>query len=330
MTERSPKDAALAIEAGDLERLERLLTDSPELLSARDEDGRTLLDLAARTLTGNIAIPASPGTPAQRAAVQLILRRGADPAAGDADGWTPLHTAAMAGHADLAGDLIAAGAPLAADAHGKRGATPLAYALFYAKDHMARVLQPLHPDNLRTAAAVGVDPANGFERFFEGDELTADARAGLDFHGPTFFPAWQRTFERQEVLDEALTWAARNERPDSMAALTARGADVNANPYRGTALLWACYSDRVNAARWLLDNGADPDLRHDWGGSGHGVGAVAMHLAAQYGALGCLELLLERGADPTIADGAYGGTPLDWAEHAGATEATALLKSRSS
>jgi len=30
-----------------------------------------------------------------------------------------------------------------------------------------------------------------------------------------------------------------------------------------------------------------------------------MHLAAQYGALGCLRLLLDRGADPTITDGAY-------------------------
>ena len=63
--------------------------------------------------------------------------------------------------------------------------------------------------------------------------------------------------------------------------MAALGADINANPFRGTPLLWACYSDKVEAAAWLLDHGADPDLRHDWGGEGHGVDAVAMHLAAQ-------------------------------------------------
>ena len=113
-----------------------------------------------------------------------------------------------------------------------------------------------------------------------------------------------------------------------MQALVDLGADVNANPVRGTPLLWACYSDRVEAAAWLLDHGADPDLRHDWGGEGHGVQAVAMHLAAQHGAVDCLNLLLDRGADPTVVDAAHGGTPLGWAEHGGATAAVEILKQR--
>ena len=113
-----------------------------------------------------------------------------------------------------------------------------------------------------------------------------------------------------------------------MAELVARGARVNANPFRGTPLLWACYSDKVEAAAWLLDHGADPDLRHDWGGEGHGVRAVAMHLAAQHDAVGCVKLLLDRGADATVVDGTHGGTPLGWAEFGGATRAAALLKER--
>ncbi len=99
-------------------------------------------------------------------------------------------------------------------------------------------------------------------------------------------------------------------------------------PFRGTPLLWACYSDKVEAAVWLLDHGADPDLRHDWGGEGHGVQAVAMHLAAQHGAVDCLNLLLDRGADPTVVDAAHGGTPLGWAEHGGATAAVEILRRR--
>ena len=85
---------------------------------------------------------------------------------------------------------------------------------------------------------------------------------------------------------------------------------VNASAFRGAPLLWACYTDKVEAVAWLLDHGADPDLRHDWGGDGHGVSAVAMHLAAQNGAVGCLMLLLDRGTDHTIVDGAHGGAPL--------------------
>ena len=90
----------------------------------------------------------------------------------------------------------------------------------------------------------------------------------------------------------------------------------------------ASRADKVEAAAWLVDHGADPDLRHDWGGEGHGVAAVAMHLAAQHGAVGCLEVLLDHGADPTIVDGAHDGTPLGWAEYSQATDPVALFRRR--
>ena len=75
-----------------------------------------------------------------------------------------------------------------------------------------------------------------------------------------------------------------------MSQLVNFGANVNSDPYCGTPLLWAIYSDSISAARWLLDHRTDPDLKHDFGGLGHGGGAVAMHLAAQYGAINCLRL----------------------------------------
>ena len=316
--------AAAAASGGDLKTLKRLLTSSPEVLTASGSDGRTLLDLACRAATGDIAIPHKPGTPEQHAAVDLILEAGADPSAPDIHNWTPLHTAAMAGHADLAQRLIAAGASVESEAHGERGASPLSYALFYAKAYMGEVLIPIYPDNLRTAAALG----NGIERFFDGAVLTPDAYRGLDFYAPDFFPACHRKQNRQEVIDEALSWAARNNQCDAMSALLARGADVNANVFRGTPLLWACYSDKVEAASWLLDHGAHPDLRHDWGGEGHGVDAVAMHLAAQYNCVRCLNLLLDHGADPTVVDGAYHGTPKEWAEFHGSIDAVEILNRR--
>ena len=325
MADSALTQAAVAARAGDLDSLERVLSESPDVIAARDGHGRTLLDLACRAVTGDIAIPLEPGTPQQHAAVDRILAAGADPSAADDDGWTPLHTAAMAGHLDLARRLVAAGASVRANAHGRDGGTPLSYALFYAKAYMAEALTPVHPDNLRTAAALGRE----LDRFFGRDgELAPAAIEGLGFYAPVFFPCWERTRSRQEVLDEALTWAARNNQCGSMQALVDLGADVDANPCRGTPLLWACYSDKVEAAAWLLDHGADPDLRHDWGGEGHGVQAVAMHLAAQHGAVGCLNLLLDRGADPTVVDAAHGGTPLGWAEHGGATAAIEILERR--
>ena len=324
MTKQTLAQAVAAARGGDVDSLRAVLVHSPEVVTAVDADGRTLLNHACRAATGDIAIPLDSGTPGQHAAVDLVLQAGADPSTPDRDGWTPLHTTGMAGHSDLARRLLEAGASPQTDAYGKVGGSPLSYALFYAKAYMGQVLTPLYPDNLRTAAGLG----NDLDRFVKDNELTADAHFGLDFYAPEFFPTWTRTFERQEVLDEALTWAARNNQCEVMAALVGLGADVNANPFRGTALLWACYSDKVDAATWLLDHGADPDLRHDWGGEGHGVDAVAMHLAAQHNCVGCLNLLLDRGADPMIVDGAHGGTPADWAEYGGATDALDILRYR--
>lgn len=333
MTDLDSKDGPLerldkaseAARSGDVAGLQSILETTPSVLEARDPEGNTLLGLACRAATGDIAIPPDPGTPGQHAAVDLILAKGADPSAESGEGWTPLHVAAMSGHVDLARRLLAAGASRDARLLGCDGGSPLSLALFYAKGEVAEVLAvPPVPDNLRSAAGLGRE----LERFVDGDQLTPQARVGLEFYRPLLaFPEWQRTLDRQETLDEALTWAARNNQCASMAKLVQLGADVNANPYRGTPLLWAIYSNNIAAATWLLDHGADPNLRHDFGGAGHGVNAVALHLAAQFGALECLRLLLDRGADCSIADGAHGGTPIEWAQFCGTEAAVEIFES---
>ncbi len=325
---RHPQDilqsASTAAREGNLEALTMLIDDMPEVLSARDAEGETLLTLACRWATGDIAIPPVDGTPEQHQAVDLVIARGADLNATNNDDRTALHCAAMAGHNDLARRLIKAGASLEGRLFDQDGGSPLALALFYAKTETGEILaNPATPDNLRHAASLGDD----LDRFKTATELTPEASTGLDFYRPLkLFPDWERNYDDQEVLDEALTWSARNNQVKSLASLVEMGANINANPYRGTALLWAVYSDKVEAATWLLDNGADPDLKHDFGGDGHGVQAVAMHLAAQHSALNCLRLLLDRGADTTIVDGAHGSTPEGWANFSGAEDSVAVLQ----
>jgi ankyrin repeat protein len=318
------KLAVRTARAGDVVALEQILRDEPSVLEARDSEGHTLLGLACKAATGDVALPPAAGTPQQHAAVDAILAAGADPSAAAANGWAPLHTAATTGNVDLIRRLLAAGAKREGQLLGTRGGSPLALALFYAQARNVELLaEPPVPDNLRTAAALN----RSIQRFVDGELLVPQAADGTDFYRPSVgFPVWNRTNSRQELLDEALSWAARNDACEAMAELVRLGADVNSNAYRGTPLLWAIYADRVAAATWLLDRGADPNLRHDFGGQDHGVAAVAMHLAAQFACLKCLRLLLDRGADPTIEDAAYKATPLGWAEHHGATDAVVTLR----
>ena len=321
-------EAALAaVRVGDVALVERLLAADPELVRERDPDGFTLLNLACKVATGDVALPPLPGTPEQHAAVDRILAAGADPSAAANDGWAPLHAAAMTDHVELARRLLAAGASRDGRLMNVAGGSPLSLALHYGKRDVAELLAtPPVPDNLRSAAALG----RPLERFVAGSSLTAEAHVGCEFYRPsTGFPEWQRDYSRRELLDEALGWAARNGRIESMHQLLLLGANVNANPYRGTALLWAAYADQADAAAWLLDNGADPDLQHDFGGSAHGRGAVALHLAAQFSCLKVLRLLLERGANPNIEDSAFYATPLGWARHENATESVAILEEHS-
>lgn len=309
---------------GAAEELRAVLGSFPELLQAQDEDGQTLVNFACRVVTGDVSRPPVRGTPAQDAALDVLLDAGCDLATVDQKGFAPLHVAAMASHSDLARRLLAAGAPRTGRVYGTEGGTPLSLALFYGEGDVSRLLaDPPEPDNLRTAAALGRELA----RFFEGDVLTAQASVGTDFTlgwcGRPFTP---RTNSRQQLLDEALCWSARNEQVGSMAALCERGADVNGNPFRGTPLTYAAAHNRAKSVFWLLDHGADPNLKHDFGGEGHGCQAVALHLAAQYGALEAIRVLVDGGAALNLRDGNFDATPRQWAEHVGADESAKLLE----
>jgi ankyrin repeat protein len=127
---------------------------------------------------------------------------------------------------------------------------------------------------------------------------------------PAFRP-WRPSNDAGEILAEALTYAARNGRIDAMAFLIERGADVNAEPYNGTALHWAVARRKPQAIAWLLDHGADINRRAAFGGT---KGVTLLHVAAAWeGNPDAARLLLARGADRSIKDAEQASAPASWA-----------------
>ncbi|HEY1538943.1 MAG TPA: ankyrin repeat domain-containing protein [Solirubrobacteraceae bacterium] len=305
-----------AIEARDVDALREQLECSPEIARAQATNGNDLLGMATATHDERL--------------VSLLLARGADPASANVHGSTALHQAAYAGLPALAALLIEAGAPVGAQGRGE-GGTPLVVALFWGHARTAELLagHGIEPGNLRTAAGLGrcdlVEQLVG-----AGGELEPRAGARRGYYRPhSGFPAWQPSDDPREILDESLAWAARNDRTDVLDVLVARGADLEADVYRGTALTWAAASDRRAALQRLLALGADPNGRSSFGGPDHGERATPLHLAAGGGHREAVELLLAAGADPRLRDGCHDSTPAGWAEHAGGhAELVALLRER--
>jgi ankyrin repeat protein len=225
--------------------------------------------------------------------------------------------------------LLDAGAPVDVSARGD-GGTPLVVALFWGNRTAAELLAEhgVFPRNLRAAAGLG--RLDLIDELISADGLPATgAGAQRGFYRPhSGFPAWQSSDEWREILDEALSWAARNDRVGAVDTLVARGAALDADVYRGTALAWAAACGHTATIHRLVALGADPDRRTTFGGPDHGERASALHLAAQDGHVDAIRALLDLGADPTLTDALHGSTPAGWAEHGGKRAARDLLRER--
>jgi ankyrin repeat protein len=291
-----------AIEADDRDRLVELLDRFPDLVVQRGTNGNDLLGMA-----GALEI------------VSVLLDRGADPNRGNDYGWTKLHQAGYGNDRELATLMLAAGARTDLFARGD-GGTPLVVALFWGHREVTDLLGR-EPRNLRVAAGLG---DTELIRELAGTPQAGAHRGFYRPHGG--FPAWQPSDEPQEVLDEALVWAAKCDRVDAIRLLVELGADVNADPYRGTPLTWAAVNGRVAAVRTLVELGADPNRRGTFGGPDHGEGVPAINVAAQAGQREAVVTLRELGADPRIRDSVHGGDALGWARQGGNPDLADVLE----
>ncbi|SDH20554.1 Ankyrin repeat [Lentzea fradiae] len=298
---RRPRPFARAYQAIEMRNpgeLKAIITRDPWLVKASGTNGNDLLGLSAATRDERL--------------VEVLLNDGADVNHQNVHGWTALHQAAYLNLPRLAELLLGRGARTDLEARGE-GGTPLTVALFWGHRDVAGLLGT-DPPNLRTAAGLG------------DLSLATAPEAKRGFYRPhSGFPRWWPTDDPQEVLDEAVSWAARNDRVEVLAELVRRGARVDAEVYRGTALAWAAYRGMENATRALLELGADPDARTGFGGPMHGEGVTALHLAAERGHVPVIRMLLDAGADRTVTDANFEATPAHWARHNGQGEAQAVL-----
>ena len=198
--------------------------------------------------------------------------------------------------------------------------------LVWGSDKTAEVIavHSLAPGNLRVAAGLG--RMDLLVRLLpQPGQPTDEACAKRDYYRPNYgwYP-WTPANDVQEVLDEALSYAARNGRIEAAAYLVGHGADVDGLAYESRPMLYAAWKNRIEMIEWLLDHGAGIDGT-GWLG-GHVKGATALHLAANSGHLELAKFLIERGADPTLRDSEYNGPPDGWAHHHNHPEVAAYLK----
>ncbi|WP_181777103.1 ankyrin repeat domain-containing protein [Amycolatopsis pittospori] len=301
------------IDARDLAGLARLIGDLPTLVHAHGKNGNDLLGMAAATRDERLC--------------RLLLDHGADPASANVHGWTALHQAGYLGLPLLVTMLLDAGAPVDVSARGD-GGTPLVAALFWGHREAAELLaaQSVSPGNLRVAAGLG--RADLLDSLVAPDgTLTPAAGAHREFYRPhSGFPEWRPSDDPAEILDEALAWAARNDRSAAVRTLVARGAGVDSDVYRGTALTWAAAQGKASVIGTLAELGAAVNHRGTFGGLSHGKGVTALHLAVQGGHVAVVRALLEVGADPSVEDGLYSSSAIGWAEHFEQREILAVLR----
>ena len=337
MTDHDAMGALLA--EGDWEAIIEAAEDTPELLEARfDWAGHTLLhraviagerraiegllDLGADVMARDTADNASPlHWAADRGdldIVKLLVSRGADPdARDDVHGWGPLGWATLGDlREDVARWLLEAGAsprifPLIALDDGPAVRDLLAADPQVLDERMSKWEHyecPLH-------FAIGRGSAAAFEALLDaGADIVSLNWVGLSplavagFQGRDEFAL---ALERRNVepdLSAALAWGAYR---SAAAALEAEPGALAPKARYGRLLMYAAENDHADAARWLIESGADPNVVHDWWDNR----LTALHPAASHGSLEAIRILIDGGADPSVRDEQFDGTPLEWAMH---------------
>ena len=209
-----------------------------------------------------------------------------------ARGWKPLHIAAWHGHTKAVEFLLEQGAKIDAPCGSNR--TPLHYAIEAGSQETRQLLLDKGADVDITIASILGMTDRVKDLLAKDPKLAHDSSKG---HTP-------------------LEWAAWGERVDVARILLEHGARI-----RGEAIFIPAANGSVTFLRFLLDHGANPNVRsggrNDAPQFDHTVLHAAVRMPFTSDNTGVIELLIERGADVNALDEA-GKTPLDRAIEKGA------------
>ena len=284
----------------------RLLLGASANARAADDHGVTPLSLAC--LNGSAA------------RVTLLLEAGADPNAGRTSGVTPLMTAARVGNVDVVRALLASGANVAATERS-RGQTALMLAVAENHTVVARVL-------VESGGGATTRSTNEFTPLLfaaqQGNvdiaRLLISAGAAVDEAAPDGIggDTNARALFKPDTEATALMVAIDSGHAPLAMFLIAQGADVNHSGAGRAPLHSATQQAMPEVVRALLAAGADPNvrlekpmpllsryIRLDNGLMPTTTGATPFWLAASYGDIEIMRLLVDGGSDPflTSTDG---------------------------
>ena len=287
---------------------------------------------------------------AQTELVKILLKAKADPNIAYADGEASLHAAVAAYCSkETIQEIIDCGADV--NAVNKRGRTALLLGCFYRQ-----------MDSVKVLLGAGADPAIADEEGFSCVHAAIDGRCSKDILQALIIHGAQISAKRKDGTN-ALLRACTTGQSESVQFLLEAGADVNIASPNGntclheavygycsgktlqaiiqyglnantlsktskTALIVACYKTQAESVKFLLQNGADPNISDANGYTSlhaavhgrctnetlqeiiaHGVyvnaqdtgGATALWLACSYRQYDSAKILLEAGSNPNIA-----------------------------
>jgi ankyrin repeat protein len=203
----------------------------------------------------------------------------------------PLGACASGNNVEVAAALLDAGAEI----NGMGSWSPLEEALYWSSNDVRDLLlkRGASVHNLRIAAGLG--RTDLIESFFNSDgSLKPEAgKIAWPFGDPQ---------------DSNLPAQIKEELQAKIEAWSNESQNIINN-----AFIYACMHNRIDAAKLLLDKGAEINTippGFDYAGTG-------LHNAAVNGHRAMVEFLIESGADANIRDEKVNGTPAGWADFGG-------------
>ncbi len=271
--------AIFAIKSGDIDKLRELIAKDPSLATARSSRSHPTLHqcLALDALDVSNKVEMA----------KILIDAGAD-----ING--PLGAAASIDNVEIAELLLDLGAAI----NGIGSWSPLEETLYWRNYKVRDLLlaRGASMHNLRIAAGLG--RVDLIESFFRGDGSLKPEAGKID---------WPFGGLEESNLNRGIK-----------AELRAKVAEWSDEPQDiiNNAFVYTCNNNQVDAARLLLEKGAQVSAippGFDYAGTG-------LHYAALNGHRELVEFLLERGADVNIKDTKVGSTAAGWADHGGHPE----------